>query len=416
MYGSGKQICKHLTALLLLFFMVFSGNTMAQTETTDRISFTAHGGINFQNMSSGSGLPIMRSNLSRLTETSIALGAGIQYAITPTWTLETGYKYTGIEGNSGSFSTSMNTIVLKNIINLNQVFSLGDRIPGVNPFLSGGIGYDFYTVDTPSGNLSDNSASFNLGAGLAFKINSTIDFFTHYEYHIASNTIDNRKTGFNADLLNSLTAGIRFNLSRSSGQISHPSWEPEPVKLSHKEYSNLKASSRQVDHLQKRVETLSKSVAKKEQAEKGNRARNSKAVANLSQRLDRIKALTQQIQDSTKKSASEMGSYNSVLIQTGNFVQVFSSYRLGTVQKVRKRTVDLLKDQLPDAKEKVFMAQRGSFFQVLIGPFNTREKAAELKEAVSSKFVDSFTISFPRPSALQPAYKDLQKLNFNASK
>jgi hypothetical protein len=78
--------------------------------------------------------------------------------------------------------------------------------------------------------------------------------------------------------------------------------------------------------------------------------------------------------------------------------------------------VDLLKDQLPDAKEKVFIAQRGSFFQVLIGPFNTREKAAELKEAVSSKFVDSFTISFPRPSALQPAYKDLQKLNFNASK
>lgn len=416
MGGSGKQIFKLFTSLLLLFFFIFSSNTKAQIQTTDRISFTAHGGINFQNMSSGSGLPIMRSNLSRLTETSTAFGAGIQYAITPTWTIETGYKYSNIEGNASSFSTSLNTIAFKNIINLNQVFSLGDRLPGVNPFLSGGVGYDFYTIDTPSSNLSGNSASYNLGAGIAFKVNESIDLFTHYEYHIASNTIDNRSTGFNADLLNSLSAGIRFNFAGLSNRTTNPSWKPEPVKLSQKEYNYLKATSRQVDHLKNKIETLSKSVEKKEQAQKDNHNRNSKAVANLSQRLDRIEALTQQIQDSTKKSANEVNSGNAELIQTGNFVQVFSSYRLGAVQKVRSQTINLVKERFSNAKEYVFIAQRGSFFQVLIGPFDTREKAENIKKTVSSTFIDAFTISFPRPSTLQPAYKNLHKLSFENAK
>ncbi len=393
------------TTFLFLSVSAFFSISHGQNQSLNRFSLTIQGGANFGDFKSAQGIPIMRSNLSKLTETTPAFGAGMQYAITPAWTLEAGYKYSNIRGEDGSFVTTLNTASLKNIINLNQVFSLNRLTKTVNPYLSAGVGYDFYSYESSSEAFNNHGTSYNMGAGIAIKTTKNIDIFGHYEYHLAKNTIDNKNTGFKADLLSTLTGGIRINFSSGKQQASHPSWRPAPVEISPSQYNSFIANTKEVKQLKQKVNHLEQKIGQNENSETINR------LADRVNQLETSMDNTQQLKTSSSQPpVQDKNSNSAVSISQGHYVQIFASHRLGSVQEVRKETISHIGSQLKNPDKQVMITQRDKFYQVLIGEFDNQEKAKNISKILSDEYSDAFVITFPRPLIWEDDYSNLQRV------
>lgn len=399
--------------LLCFFIFLFSTSTVFSQSYSEfrRLSFSINAGANFGDFNESS--PFLSSNFSVNTENTARFGAGLQYALTPAWSLELGYQHTQIKGTDVSFETNMHLISLKNIINLNQIFFVNRISNRLNPFLTLGVGYDMFHYDGPQANFSDDGTSYNAGAGLAYKLTNTIDLFTHYEYHLGSNNTDNEVNGWGSDLINSLTGGIRINFGRKHSE--HLSWRPVPVELSPSDYDRLMAQANLADNLTERMDRMEKHTVEKEKEFETAIAKNSTEINelktglhNLSNRVDDLEKAFSNLKGRLADIAVDQETGMAKSLSEGHYVQIFATYYLDIAQNVRQQAIETLTESLPNPTQNIVILHRKKFYEVMIGAFSNFNDADNIQDIMTEVHNDSYVITFPRPKSLMPDFKDME--------
>lgn len=360
----------------------------------------------------------LSSNFSLNTKDSYSFGGSLQYALTPAWSLELGYQRTDIKGLDSPFETKVNMIAFRNIINLNQLLMINLITERINPFLTAGVGYDMYNYRLATEKIYNHNSSYNLGAGIAYKLTNTVDLFTHYDFHIGSNEMDNDTEGWGADMINALTAGVRINFGKTNA--IHPSWKPFPADLSQSDYELFVAQVDRINTLNTQLEELEKRSDQNDQKHDSTIQDNRAAIDSLNVRMDRLE---QRMDDLEQAFANLKGSINPVavnqetgkaeLLPAGHYVQIFASYALLPAQRVRKYAMDQLNDSLQNAEEKIFIIKRKRYYEVLIGVLTEFEDASNIQQIMTNFHEDAYVISFPRPVNLMTDFEGLKKVDEN---
>jgi opacity protein-like surface antigen len=398
--------------LFLCLFLFISTTVFAQSYQNEhyrRVSLTLSGGASLGDENDNTFF--MSSDYSVNVQEAATFGAGLQYALTPAWSLELGYQRARVKGTDISFETDMNLFTLKNIINLNQIFFVNRISDRVNPYLTAGIGYDVFNYEGPNESFDSHTSSLNAGAGIAFKLTNTLDLFTHYEYHLGSNRIDNEAGGWGSDLINSLTGGIRINF----GNSKHLSWRPAPVDLSPSDYNHLVAQAERTDNLTQRLNQLEKRINK-------NKAQYKKALDKKSTEIDSLKARMHQLskktdtldkafaglQEEVQKLEVDKETGIATALPGGDYVQIFASYDIKNAQQVRNHAIEELGESIPNSSDRIFIIHRKQFYEVMIGKFNNYNQASEVQGVMTQVHDDAYVITFPRPINLKPDFKGLE--------
>lgn len=378
-----------------------------------KISLTVSGGASLGDMNQHD--YFMASNFSINTKNTPTFGAGFQYALTPAWSLELGYRHAQIKGRTVPFETSMNLITLKNIISLNQIFSVNRLSDRINPFLSAGFGYDMFTYDGPDEEFYAHNSSYNAGIGIAYRLSNAVDLFSHYEYHLASNSTDNEVAGYGADYINTVTAGVRINFGKKDSK--HLTWRAAPVEISPSDYNRFTAQANVIDELERRINKIAQRQKTQEQKYEEKLADKSAEIDSLKARFDR---LNENADDLTKALTDHQKKTNNIVVNTatgfaetlpgGHYVQIFATYHKTVAQDIREHAAQSLKEVLRNSEQQIFIIQRKQFFEVMIGVFSNFVQAQEVQEVMTQVHKDAYVITFPRPFNLQPDFKDLEIL------
>ncbi|MEL7833287.1 porin family protein [Fodinibius sp. Rm-B-1B1-1] len=381
-----------------------------------RVSVTVNGGTSLGDTNRNE--YFLSSNFTTNIKDTPTFGLGVQYALTPIWSLELGYQRTQIRGLDRPFETNLNQIAFRNIINLNQLLMINQITERFNPFLTAGLGYDLYNYRSSEDEISNHNSSYNLGGGLAYKLTNTVDLFTHYDYHIGSNELDNETEGWGSDLINSLTAGIRLNFGKA--KAIHPSWKPVPADLSQSDYKLFMAQVDRIDKLNAQLDQLEGRSDQNDQQHDSTIQNNRTDIDSL---MVRMNNLEQQIDDLKLALGNLKGSLNPVsvnsetgkaqLLPAGNYVQIFASYNLSPAQRVRNHAVDRLNNSLSNATEKIFIIKRKNYYEVLIGVFNQFDDASNIQQIMTDFHEDAYVISFPRPVNLNIDFEGLKVVDEN---
>lgn len=382
--------------LLCVFLLLLSTSYAFAQNFSDeefrKFSLSITGGANFGDMNRGS--YFMSSNFTDNIKDVPTFGAGVQYAMTPAWSLEAGYRRVTIEGISRPFETNLNMVTFKNIFNLNQILFINDISTRLNPFLTVGVGYDFFNYDGTDGKYSDSNTSYNAGAGVAFKLSSTLDLFAHYEYHLASNGIDNAKDGWGADLINTLSGGIRINFGKKDA--IHPTWRTVPVRLERSEYNQFLTQA-------ERIRELENQLAEANKREKDTEQQYLATIDSLQPNTDYVdnrSAQTAVPQTSSKdlkcievQEEPELTEF----LPAGHYVQIFATRHPMVANYIRGHAIQNIKKSMNDTDLKVMIFHRKYFYEVIIGRFDTVTNAKEIKDIMTRVHKDAFVITFPRP-------------------
>lgn len=400
--------------LLLCIFTAFPLLSYAQNYVGyefRKLSFTVNGGASFGDTNRGE--YFLSSNFSTNTKNTYSFGGGIQYALTPAWSLELGYQRTHIKGLDYPFDTQMDMISFRNIINLNQILFINLITERINPFITAGVGYDLYNYRSPDEKNYNYNSSYNLGAGIAYKLSNTVDLFTHYDFHIGSNEMDNETEGWGSDLINSLTAGIRLNFGKPNA--IHPSWKPFSIDLTRSDYTALMAQADRIHALSNKIDEIEKQNNRSHQEFDTAISNNKAEIDSLNIRMD---GLEQRMDDLKMSLAHMQGQINSItvdqetgmaeLLPAGHYVQVFATFHLSIAQQVRNHAVSRLDGSLPDADKKIFIIKRKRYYEVLIGVLTEFDDALDIRKIIADFHKDAYVISFPRPVNLHMDFEDLK--------
>ncbi|MGF1669349.1 MAG: outer membrane beta-barrel protein [Balneolaceae bacterium] len=413
-----KGTVKFITSILLFLFGI--GNLIdlnAQNrDDFSRVSIILNGGATVGNVNDG--FKLFRSSLNVENKTNPVFGAGIQYAVTPLWSIEGGYRYTEANALNNSFETQVNTIYLKNILNLNHLLKLNRINSFINPYLTAGAGVDFFKFESTQENFSGTEASFNAGAGLAFNVTNRFDLFTQYEYQFSANNLDNKTGGFGADILGMVTGGVRINLGGK--EKKHFSWSPPPVELAKEEYNNLVADRNRLNAVESDFERMERMLAKKETELQQTQELSEAQIRDLNQQVDSLKSrifvLESEQSDAEKQFKqllTNLEEQETNGIPAGHYVQVFAANKLENASKVRQDVVFVLEDMESNSSEMVFITSRRGFYEVLIGEFDTVAETAGIVQLMKNRYDDAFVKTIPRPAHLKELYKDLKRVKLS---
>ncbi|MGD8426114.1 MAG: hypothetical protein PVH63_00720 [Balneolaceae bacterium] len=358
-----------------------------------RISFTINSGASLGDMNKS--FYFMSSNFTTNVENSPTFGAGIQYALSPAWSLELGYRHTTIKGRNSRFETSMNLFHLGNILNLNQLIFINRISNHVNPFITLGVGYDLFSYNGQQEEFNSHNTSYNGGVGIAYKLSNTMDLFTHYEYHLGSNSIDNETNGWGADLINTLTAGIRFNFGKK--EAIHPSWSPVPMRISRTNYDQYVSQADSIKELNHRITEIKQRYENKE----------SRYSATIDSLRNRIAQLKKQDKDVDRPMASNIqcievnkNPESAESLVKGHYIQIFASHHLMVSEYIKGHAQETLKGILNNSTYNITIYHRANFYEVMIGIFDSVKEAEKIKERIAKVHEDAYVITFPRPAVL----------------
>lgn len=410
-----KSIISRIGIITLLFSLGFWGNLKGQqSEEYSRLSIVLNGGATIGNY--GSGFKLFRSSMSVENKTTPSFGGGIQYAITPLWSVEGGYKYIKAEAVNNSFETDINSITVKNIINLNQLLELRGISDFINPYLTAGAGIDFFSFDSDAESFDDTEAHFTVGTGIAFNITNRFDLFTNYEYHFSSNRIDNKPTGFGSDVSGTVTGGVRINLGKKGKK--HISWSPLPVRLSPNEFDQLVADREKLNETLPDYQELQALMEEKEQELDRVRNESEATIAGLNQKVADLEARLNLLQAERDSLAAENERLKNECdcgseIAPGHYVQIFATNELDNAIGVRNQAISRLSNILSSPEDMVFITSRRSFYEVLIGVFQRVGDSNATLNTMKEDHNDAFLKTIPRPDHLKELYKDLEKVNLN---
>jgi len=405
-----------LGILVSLFVAVNVCELLAQNnnEEFSRLSLLLNGGATIGN--GGSGFKFFRSSMSIENKTTPSFGASIQYALTPTWTVEGGYKYTRAEALNNSFETDVNTIIIRNVLNLNQLLKLNKITSSFNPFLSAGLGLDIFDFESSQESFSDVDASFSIGAGLYYNLTERLDLFSQYEYQFSTNLLDNKPTGFGSDVLGTVTGGVRINFGKKGKK--HLSWSPPAFEIPEEEYKELVAASNRLRKLESDYQNLQNEFSRKEQELLIGQRESDRKIAGLRANVDSLENYVAGLKaenDSLKKvnERLEKDCGQTTELQPGHYIQIFAATEINNAMNVRRDAISRLTDRLSSPSTQVFITSRRSYYEVLIGVFKQMSETDDILEKIIQVHRDAFVKTIPRPPHLYEAYKDLKRVNLD---
>ncbi len=272
-----QTVFKILTALFLIFCMAFQqadAQRVAEVErgydpdNTKRWSATLYGGVT---LAYEDGLGMIAGGFNTSSGTRLLLGGSASYAVTRRWTLESTFhfgRFQSVPGKNRPFVNDYYLISLRNIVNLNHVFSTFILNEYINPYVILGLGVMKSNLDTFEEGFTYNEWDTSLitGLGFAFYLNKRFDLLLQYEYQIVTDDrIDgstdrrpNQNRG-NSDQFAGVTAGLRINFGPRDRRLS--SWENPPPFLTDTDYRFLFAQASQVALLEERLRNLQEEVA-----------------------------------------------------------------------------------------------------------------------------------------------------------
>ena len=401
-----------ITILALLFcsqFILPAEGYSQDSEEYKRVSLSFQGGITMAYTDDVN--QIFGSNYNVFTQRTYNLGGGIQYAISPFWSAELGYRYNTIKGvTDDGFETNVHSAVFKNIFNFNRLYRRSNVSEWLNPYLILGFEQDYYNYEFGSEENSGFESALLGGFGLAFTISNTIDLFTQYEVKMASNKMDNINRGYPFDQIGMPSAGFRINFGRKEAKPLRLS--PATKSLTDAEYDDFIMRS---NELKESVEEIkSQRIKLTELEEKFNESEKyyqekierleaftkilEARIDSLEYRLDNLEfTFTEVVQERDQSLKNE--------VPAGHYVQVFATKNYEAANRVKEIFHELLGDEFENPEEIVFVIKRGGFFEVLIGTFTQYENAQIIHEIAVNALSDAFIITFPRPLHLEENYR-----------
>jgi len=317
---------------------------------------------------------------------------------------------------NNSFETDVNTIIIRNVLNLNQLLKLNKITSSFNPFLSAGLGLDIFDFESSQESFSDVDASFSIGAGLYYNLTERLDLFSQYEYQFSTNLLDNKPTGFGSDVLGTVTGGVRINFGKKGKK--HLSWSPPAFEIPEEEYKELVAASNRLRKLESDYQNLQNEFSRKEQELLIGQRESDRKIAGLRANVDSLENYVAGLKaenDSLKKvnERLEKNCGQTTELQPGHYIQIFAAAELANAMNVRRDAISRLTDRLSSPSTQVFITSRRSYYEVLIGVFKQMSETDDILEKMIQVHRDAFVKTIPRPPHLYEAYKDLKRVNLD---
>ena len=387
-----------ICALIILPAEVSSQNSDQNSEEYSRWSMSLFGGYTYAER--GEGLQIFASRFNVISEPSYNFGAGIDYTLTPYWSIEGGYRYSPVEGVG--FNTSIHTASLRNKIHLNRLMSRREIAQIIDPYLILGVEHDFFQIETPNEELSRNESSLIGGIGVAFRLSNRIELFGQHEIKLSSNRIDNADRGFPYDQIGMSSGGIRIHFNR---QNQKPLNLATPTRrITDQDYNTfatkaveLESKRQQLSEKEKRISELEISLA-----ESGT---SSIAMADRILSLEAYSdSLNRVLEDCICGDELEE-KLPRTTVEAGHYIQVFASRDFSRAEIERERFISLMNPHLDNPEEKVFIISRRQFYEVMIGSFDRFTDTQPILRVARGENSDSFVITFPRPMHLEEQYQ-----------
>jgi len=387
------------SALIIFPGEVFSQNSDRTNEEYSRWSMSLFGGYTYAER--GEGIRIFASRFNVISEPSYNFGAGIDYALTPYWSIEGGYRYSPVEGVG--FETSIHTASLRNKIHLNRLMARRDIAQIIDPYLILGLEHDFFQVESTDDSFSRNESSLIGGIGIAFRLSNRIELFGQHEIKLSSNRIDNVDRGFPYDQIGMSSGGIRIhfnkqnqkplNLRTPTRRITDSDYDSFVTKASELESERLRLSEKR-----EKIDELERKLAESER----DRNAMTSQILSLEAYSD---SLNRVLEDCICGDELEEKFPQRTTIDAGHYVQVFATRDFSRAEIVRERFISLMSQHLDNPEEKVFIISRKQFYEVMIGTFDRFADTQPVLRVARDERSDSYVITFPRPLHLEEQYR-----------
>jgi len=387
------------SALIIFPGEVFSQNSDRTNEEYSRWSMSLFGGYTYAER--GEGIRIFASRFNVISEPSYNFGAGIDYALTPYWSIEGGYRYSPVEGVG--FETSIHTASLRNKIHLNRLMARRDIAQIIDPYLILGLEHDFFQVESTDDSFSRNESSLIGGIGIAFRLSNRIELFGQHEIKLSSNRIDNVDRGFPYDQIGMSSGGIRIhfnkqnqkplNLRTPTRRITDSDYDSFVTKANELESERLRLSEKR-----EKIDELERKLAESER----DRNAMTSQILSLEAYSD---SLNRVLEDCICGDELEEKFPQRTTIDAGHYVQVFATRDFSRAEIVRERFISLMSQHLDNPEEKVFIISRKQFYEVMIGTFDRFADTQPVLRVARDERSDSYVITFPRPLHLEEQYR-----------
>jgi len=386
----------------LVLALVFSG-ILAEVNAQDRdnerrFSLSINGGVTFASQSPG-GRP--DGGFDVASKTLPAFGLGLQYTMTPYWSLEgAGYyhKFENKNANDPAYSNQVLSFSLRNVIHFNQLLGTARVWENVTPY--GLAGFGLLLRDIEDLDLDSFGPIAVIGAGVGFRLGNNSNFFLQYEYTMAGNLDGSKRVvSKGSDHYGFASAGLRFHLGKGD---SPRSWRQPSFLLTEADYNALMALNSRMDNVERQVSSQGSDISNLRGRVDGLDSRvsaNEAKIADLERKYADLHAKVRDLEENTAKAPKSDDGLTQVL-PDGFYVQVFAANNLAQAQRVRNNVRGMVSDP-------VLITKRGNIYEVRIGVYERFPAAANTLRAVQGTYSDAFVVKFPRPAHLRDAYRGI---------
>lgn len=417
MFSTDKAI--NAILFVCLFTLLYQPVTAQYGPEYSRFGLSLQGGVTL-------GYPddvnqVFGSNYNVFTQPTSNYAGGVQYAISPFWSTELGYRYNRIRGISDDgFSTRIHSAAWKNYFNFNRFFRRNRASEWLNPYLIMGYEQDFFRYELNDDFVSGNESALLGGFGLSVRIHHRLELYSQYEVKLANNKLDNENRGLPFDQVGMVNGGIRFRLGKRE---SKPLSLAPPVKfLTDTEYEDFLARSdrffganeeilaqrKKLDEIEAAFAENSNLTERQIEDQRMFSQHLAERISGLEDRVTRLENRQENIEIVHELSLRKE-------VPAGHYVQVFASRRFESAARVKEQFHSMLDDVLDKPEEMVFVIKRGSYYEVMIGTFIEFRDAASTHRIALARFADAFVITFPRPLHLKDAYEGTEVVWDNQS-
>lgn len=406
--------------LILCIGLMQIGSIASLAQTTDglnssdkynRWSASLYGGYIFGEQDRGQ--QIFASRFNVVSEPTYAFGTDVRYALNPFWSMETGYRYSYLEGVG--FETTMHTISLKNTFNLNRLYRRSRLAGTLNPYVILGVEQDFFDAEGPDDSFGRSEASLIGGLGLAFRVSDRVELYAQHEIKLSSNRLDLTNSGYPYDQIGMASGGIRIHFGSKSRKPLNLAPPKKSITVS--EYEDFTSEIGRIDDLERNLATLTERVDTLESRVDRMESDNDQKFRDLFAFIDSLQARADSLEECLCVSEQHQAPSEDVdadlrrTVPAGHYVQVFATQEYEIARRIRDRFRELLDDRLENPEEDVFMIQRKQFYEVLIGTFQQFSAAQEILPPAVDEMSDAFVITFKRPVHLNEQYEGTRIIN-----
>ena len=376
-----------------------------------RFSITLHSGYSFG--SDGQGMMgRMAGNFNVESHRRPVLGAGLQYAVTPGWSVE-GAFHTGEFVNQLDtdpyYHTTFTGLNLRVIGNMNNVFNLtGGVARFLNPYFSLGVGGIHSNVEAEDLNTQDISLSLIGGLGLSIYVNRWFDLFAQYDYHVVGGDLLDGVSGpGGSDQYAMAHGGIRINFGRGNTRLA--SW-PAPAAPRYDIAAEESLAQNEPEPGGPAAETASGSgpEASGELFDESFRAWGAgfgqfidSPLMTRPEYLDDIRtaiaARAEQARLEQRRMETEAASKLFDNPPAGQYIQIYSAVDRDRAFEKRNEAIANLRGVVMNPSERVVITPFGEYYRVLVGQFEHRIDAQRIRTHIAAEYGDSFLITYPRP-------------------